>query len=163
LFGLTVMTYVLKHLGFLADRPLIWPRLHSVCDAGACVVGYEWILRVGRTKPSKDPHTRFGEILLCVAQGLAIFYGLMGITFPALRGEVSDPGWNPAVFSRPAFYLFSIPFHLSLALAGVRVVQLLRTELEHAEKVRLIAFALATPFFVSLLVVPGSWGPFITV
>jgi class 3 adenylate cyclase len=50
-----------------------------------------------------------------------------------------------------------------MILAAVRVVQFLRLELDHSEKVRLTAFAVAAPFFAALLVVPPRWGPFLTV
>lgn len=163
LFGATVVTYVVEDLGTFSPGPRLWPRLHAVTEAGALAAGFEWILRVGRTKETSDPHIQMGEGLLRVAQALAAVHALLGIAFPVLRAELIEPGWQPAVLSRPEFYLFVAPFHVSWALATVRVVQLGRSRLELPEKVRLLAFCAAAPFFASLLVLPSKYGPFVTV
>lgn len=163
LFGIAVVTYVLQRLGFFPDHPLTWPRLHSMCEAGALAAGLEWILRVGRTNAAKDPNRRLGEGLVRVAQSLAVLFGLLGMFFPKLRSELLDPGWRPEVFSRPEYYLMLAPFYLAIFLASIRIAQLLLCELERAEKVRLVAFAEAMPLLIALILVPTRWGPFLTV
>src|SRR5216683_7120570 len=32
-----------------------WVRLYALLEPAMMIAGYEWILRVGRTQPSKDP------------------------------------------------------------------------------------------------------------
>ncbi|MGH7859810.1 MAG: adenylate/guanylate cyclase domain-containing protein, partial [Candidatus Binatia bacterium] len=119
--------------------------------------------RVGRTKPLVDPIARSGEGLLRVAQGLVLVYALVGVALPDLHRMAAKPGWQPEVLLRPGTYLLMTPFYGGITLGGVRIAQLLRLELDHSEKIRLAALAVATPFFICLLVVPTHWGPFLTV
>src|SRR5206468_4711429 len=66
-----------------------------------------------------------------------------------------------AVF-RPPFYLFAVPLGLAFAFAGMAIVQLLRTEPDPSEGLRLNAIALATPFLLTGFFVPSSWRPVTT-
>ncbi len=163
LFGGAVITYTLEHLHFFPGHPFLWPRLHSIFEAGSTAAGIEWILRVGRTHRSTDLHYRLGEGLLRVAQGLIAVFGLLGLALPALRSELLDRGWNPTSFTRPEYYLLAGPFYLSIFLATIRIVQLLRCELDRSEKLRLVAFTEATPLFIAMVLVPTRWGPFLAV
>lgn len=163
LFAGAVITYTLEHLHFFPGHPFLWPRLHSIFEAGSTAAGIEWILRVGRTHRSTDLHYRLGEGLLRVAQGLIAVFGLLGLALPGLRSELLDRGWSPAVLTRPEYYFLAGPFYLSLFLATIRIVQLLRCELERSEKLRLIAFLEATPLFIAMVIVPTRWGPYLAV
>jgi class 3 adenylate cyclase len=162
-FGLTVVTYALEGLGAVPGQPLLWPRLHSVFEGLALASGFEWILRVGRTRPSADCESRAGEGLLRIAQVLAAVYIVMGLVFPAERAAYLDRGFDPGIFFEPMYYPLMIPFWVSIAFSSVRLHQLLRSDLDQAERIRLVAFAVATPFFAAPLIVPTQQGPFIAV
>jgi hypothetical protein len=136
-----------------------WLRMFAVVEVGILTAGFEWILRVGRTEVASARGKRGSERLLRASQGLACLYGLVGITMPELRGQVWVAPWAPGILQRPGFYLFAVPFGFSLALAGVRVAQLVGAELDRAESLRLNALALATPFWCSGFFLPWMWKP----
>ncbi len=162
LVGVDIAAHGVDRLGLFGPYTQAWPVISSICEAGALVAAYEWILRVGRTRLEADCRTRAGEGLLRVAQGLAILYGILGAALSDLRRHELAHEWRPEVFQDPTYYLFAAPFYLSLVLAGVRNVQLLRSELDPSERMRLIALAIATPFFISGLIMPPKWGPYTT-
>jgi class 3 adenylate cyclase len=97
--------------------------------------------------------------MLRTAQVLACLYGVIGAVFPELRTTVWNVTWDLALLRRPAYYLFAVPLFLSLGLGGVRVGQLLRAHLDRAERARLIALALATPFWCAVFALPPGWTP----
>lgn len=162
LLGIDIGSHAAARLGAFGGHIPVWPQLASVAEAGALVFGYEWILRVGRTRSDPSCRTRAGETLIRVAQGLALLYGATGLGFPDLRAVALPERWDPALFAQPDYYLFAVPFYGSLLLSNVRVVQLLRSDLDPTERIRLIALVIATPFFVSGLLVPPEWEPFTT-
>ena len=162
LLGLDVAAHGADRVGLFGAYTHTWPVLSSICEAGALIAAYEWILRVGRTRFEADCRARAGETLLRVAQALALGYGVLGIALPDLRRQMLAHEWRPEIFREPAYYLFAGPFYLSLALSAVRNVQLLRSQLDPAERIRLTSLAVATPFLISGLVIPPTWGPFTT-
>ena len=154
--GLDIAAHGSDRLGLFGTHTNAWPVLSSICEAGALVAAYEWILRVGRTRFEADCRTRAGEKLLRLSQVLALVYGALGVALPELRRQTLAHEWRPEIFSEPAYYLFVTPFYLSLLFSGVRTVQLLRSQLDPAERVRLSALAIATPFLISgLIILPG--------
>ena len=159
LVGVVIFTYVGEHLGFLVSAEN-WTRLHAVFETAALVTGFEWILRIGKT--TCGPCGRFGERLTRTAQGLAVLYGVFGVVLPAARATTIDAGWHPGLFSMPEYWLFAIPFWGAFLLPNVRLVELLRSDLDESERVRLVAFMIAVPFLVLGLVVPPKWGPITT-
>jgi len=160
--GLDIAAHGSDRLGLFGTYTNAWPMLSSICEAGALVAAYEWILRVGRTRFEADCRARAGEKLLRLSQVLALVYGALGIAMPELRRQTLAHEWRPEIFSEPAYYLFVTPFYLSLLFSGVRNVQLLRSQLDPAERVRLSALAIATPFLISGLIMGTKWGPFTT-
>src|SRR6185295_10675934 len=62
-----------------------WDGVFAIPETAAFFFAYEWILRVRRTVPSAGLKTRGPDALLRAAQGLAVFYCLMAIAFPAMR------------------------------------------------------------------------------
>jgi len=65
--------------------------------------------------------------------------------------------------SRPGYYLFAVPLYLSLTLSTVSIIQLLRADPDHSERVRLRALVLATPFLISGIFASDLWRPITTV
>jgi adenylate cyclase len=136
-----------------------WLRMFAAVEVGILTAGFEWILRVGRTEVPSARGKRGPEWLLRASQGLACLYGLAGIAMPELRGRVWVAPWAPGILQQPGFYVFAVPFGLSLALAGVRITQLVGAELDRAESLRLNALALATPFWCAGFFLPWLWKP----
>ena len=162
LFGLLGVTFLMN---IPASRALSgtlhtsWARMFAVVEVGVMTAGCEWILRIGRTEVASTRGQREKEWLLRASQGLALLYGLAGVAMPELRSRVWVASWTSGVVQQAGFYVFAVPFVLSLALAGIRVVQLVGAELDRAESLRLNALALATPFWCAGLFLPWMWKP----
>ncbi len=137
----------------------LWSRVYSVIDPAVMICASEWLLRLGRTEVSADPARQRGEWLLRVAQGLAVLYGLSGLLRPDLRAGVFARMPQLETLSQPAFYLFALPFALVVALPGLRIIQLLLADIDPAERVRLIAFSVAAPFWAAATFLPPRWKP----
>jgi adenylate cyclase len=120
-------------------------RLFTLASTATFLAAFEWLLRVRRTEAADSSHSPLGARLLRISQGLAGLHGLLGIARPDLRDEV----FIGVQLFRPSYYLFAVPLYLSLALAMVSLVQLVRADPDHAERVRLRALAFATPFLMS--------------
>ena len=160
LIGSTIGVYAFEELGFLKEHPLLWQRLCAIGEGGAAAAGYEWILRMGRTNASRGPGAELGEGLLRAAQALAAVYAGLGIGFPQIHADVIARDWAVEPLFHPTYYLFAVPFYGSLLLSSVRVVQLLRRDLDSTERIRLIALVAATPFLVFGFVLPSPWEAF---
>jgi class 3 adenylate cyclase len=98
--------------------------------------------------------------LLRVAQLLIAVYATFGIAFPAAHADIENMGWNRELFFKPNHYLFGVPFYGALLLSSVRVVELLRRDLDVPERIRLFAFVLASPFLISGFMLPTVWNAF---
>jgi adenylate cyclase len=157
LLGLVFALNIAADGQFFGESRLGWVRVFSLFEIAILGTAFEWILRIGRTQVSDGPP--IGERPLRVAQGLVCLYGLAGVLFPELRDEVWSVPWTLTLFRRPAYYLFAAPFFLSLSLAGIRISQLLRAQLDGAERLRLNALALATPFWCGRFFIPPAWTP----
>jgi adenylate cyclase len=153
LLGLTMLFNVPIQAGVL--RGLIWERVFAFLEAGIMTAADEWIVRVGRTQSHRGQRSPAAETSLRLAQGLAIAYGLISIVLCEARSEV----WQHALFDRPVFYVFAVPFFLSLALAAVGVVAIVGSDIDPSERVRLNALGAATPFLAATAIVPLIWKP----
>jgi adenylate cyclase len=158
LLGIVAVLNIPAYAGALAP-PAAWVRFFSVLEIGILASAFEQVLRIGRTETTGDPASAGGDRAVRVAQALAAVYGAVGVVLPGLRSEVWNVAWGPDVFRRPGFYLFAVPFNLALLLVGVRIVQLLRGRVDRAERLRLVALAVATPFWCSGLFLPARWKP----
>ncbi|MGH8560979.1 MAG: adenylate/guanylate cyclase domain-containing protein [Nevskiales bacterium] len=144
-----------------ASSPVpVWSGLLAIPEVVAFVAGFEWILRIRRTLPTRELRTVFGDNLLRVAQGLAILYGLLSIAMPQARAHEflgalmeSDTGLPPG------FYLFAAPLELSMLLATGSALLLLNRRPDAPEKLRLIAFLIGAPFMASGLILPLDIAP----
>lgn len=155
LFGTAILLNIAAYSRVFGTSVSFWVRTFSLVEIGVLCAAFEWILRVGRTEVDVEPAR--GDRLLRLSQALACVYGIAGITFPSLRIEFWNVPWTPPPVRRSEFYLFAIPFGLALALAGARIVDLLRARLDHAERLRLIALMLATPFWCGGIFLPPEW------
>lgn len=136
----------------------VWQRVYSVLDAAMLASAAEWVLRIGRMEaPSKNG--RAAEWWLRAAQAAAVAYGLVGLALPLRRNEIWTTIRQLRHVSQPEFYLFAVPYDLVFLILAIRLVQLLRGQLDSAEKVRLLAMLVAGPFLGILIALPREWAP----
>jgi class 3 adenylate cyclase len=141
-----------------------WSGWLAISEVVAFCAVFEWILRVRRTIPTQGMRTRFGDLALRVAQGLALLYGVLSILFPQTRASVFLGGLTEIgrTFTLD-FLMFSLPLELAMLLAGVSIVLALNRRPDRAERVRLIALCVAIPVTASGLVLPREIAPLVTV
>lgn len=139
-----------------------WARLGGLGEALAAVAGFEWVLRIRRTVPTRELSTRFGDNLLRIGQALMLFYAVMSLVYPEVRvndylGAMMQPD---TALSTKGFWLFALPLEVSLLLGGISVLMLLNRRPERAEVIRLLSFVASTPFLASGLILPIEWAAF---
>jgi len=141
-----------------------WSGWLAVSEVVAFCAVFEWILRVRRTIPTQGLRTRFGDLALRVAQGLAVLYGMLSILFPQTRASVFLGGLTDMAHTfTPDFLMFSVPLELAMLLAGVSILLVLNRRPDRAERIRLIALCVAIPVTASGLVLPREIAPLVTV
>jgi len=139
-----------------------WGGIFALPEVLAFVFACEWLLRVRRTIPSQRLNTRFADNLLRVAQAFAVVYGILALCLPGVRAQK----FVGAAFSgsglEPEFFLFAVPLVLSLILAMTGGLMTLNRRPDIAERLRLVAFAVAAPFMASGMVLPTELAPVLT-
>ncbi len=138
-----------------------WDGVFAIPETLAFFFAYEWILRVRRTVPAAGLKTRGPDMLLRVAQVLALFYGAMALLYPRLRVEqFLGQGFREVFMVRESeFWLFALPLTVGLAISIFSALLMLRRRPDRAESTRLVAFALAAPFMASGVVLPPNIAP----
>lgn len=142
-------------------QPPAWAGLLVLPEVLAFVFAYEWLLRVRRTVPARNLYTAGPDKLLRVAQGLAVFYGLASLLYPAQRSQhfagelLQEAGQGRQWW----FYLFGAPLVVSLVLAAFSGLLLLKRRPDRAESMRVVAFVVAAPFMASGIVLPREISP----
>lgn len=144
---------------FFGESQLPWNRFFSLGESAILVAGCEWVLRMSRIRFSASAPAPSGDRPLRIAQGLACLYGLLGAVWPQFRIEFWNGPWTRERFLRPEYYVFAVPFGCSLGIASARVAQLLRAQIDPAERLRLLALSFATPFICAALTLPPAWKP----
>jgi adenylate cyclase len=156
-----LLAYLMQ--GDLRSTVPAWAGVLALPEVVAFVAGYEWILRIRRTVPAGELQTRTGDNLLRVAQGLTLFYGAVSLVLPQQRANVFMAAFmEPDIFSKPFFYLFSLPLELGLLLATLSALLLLNRRPDAPERIRLIAFLVGAPFMASGMVLPVHLAPVAT-
>ena len=137
-----------------------WDGVFALPEMLAFIFAYEWVLRVRRTVPARNLNTRGADYGLRVAQGLAVFYGVVSLLWPELRAEhFVNLRLNPGERLHPAFWLFAAPLGISLVLGIAAGLFTLNRRPDRAEALRLQAFAVAAPFMASGMVLPVNVAP----
>jgi len=148
---------------FAAGGAPSWSGWLAISEVVAFCAVFEWILRVRRTIPTHGLRTRFGDLALRIAQGLAVLYGVLSILFPQTRASVFLGGLAEIGHTfTPDFLMFSVPLELAVLLAGVSILLVLNRRPDRAERVRLIALCVAIPVTASGLVLPREIAPLVT-
>lgn len=162
--GVSIAVNVLIGIPLRLEKGITaWDGLFAIPEMLAFVFGYEWLLRVRRTIPAGNLNTRGADNMLRIAQGLALFYGVVSLIFPRLRVEqflnlMRDPNTE----MHPAFYLFAIPLALSLVLGTISGLLMFNRRPDRAEVLRGVAFLIGAPFMASGLVLPLHMAPVTT-
>ena len=136
------------------DAVPVWVRLSGIPVAITITLGAEWLLRIRRTIPAANLNTRFGDLALRAAQGFAILYAIVTLVFWRERAEwlIFRLGTSSALL-QSAFLIFGVPFFTAIALVGWVAILTLNRKPDRAERVRLVALALAVPFLACGFVV----------
>ncbi len=139
-----------------------WGGIFALPEVFAFLFAFEWILRVRRTIPTRELRTKFADRQLRVAQALAIVYFILALLFPRVRAEQFIGAlWNSGAPGF-GFLLFAAPLLVSLILGiGAGLITLNRRP-DIAERQRLVAFSLASPFMASSLILPYALAPVLT-
>src|SRR4051812_29124495 len=116
-----------------------WGGIFAIPDVSAFYFGYEWLLRIRKTIPTRNLKTRVGDIQLRVAQLLAFAYGLFALAFPHMRAYEFSGGLSGSDLG-PGFYLFAIPLGISLGLGIASGILTLNRRPDIAERQRLLSF-----------------------
>ena len=132
------------------------PAWTVVPETVAIVALMEWLLRVRCTVKAGTLYTKPGDVLLRVAQGVAVLYGLLSMWAPDIRQhEFLGATSHRESFGRLGFWMFAAPgIYIALA-TGASSFMLLNRRPDAAERVRLIAVNLALPFLFGSFIV--SW------
>jgi len=147
---------------YLGEGYPAWGGVFAVPEVLAFVCAYEWVLRVRLTIPARNLRTRFADNQLRLAQGLAVIYGVLALSFPKLRAtEFIGPGLV-ANGIQPGFFLFAVPLGISLVLGIASGLIALNRRPDIAERQRLVAISVAAPIMASGMVLPASLAPVTT-
>lgn len=137
-----------------------WNGVLALPEAMAYAFAYEWVLRVRHTVPARNLRTRGADVGLRVAQGLAVFYGVASLAFPAAQVEYFAKLRVGSVHILEAgFWLFAAPLGISLVLGIAATLVTLNRRPDRAEALRLKAFVIAAPFMASGMVLPIDFAP----
>ncbi len=129
-------------------------------EAASIIFFLEWSLRVRRTLPARALDTRFGDLTLRVGQAAGLLYALLSIAFPRIRSDDFLFALNSSErLSRPGFWLFATPILLSTLTGLVAIVLMLNRRPDRAERIRVLALVVATPFLLSGFVLRVEYGP----
>ena len=140
-----------------------WDGVFALPEVMAYAFAYEWVLRVRHTVPARNLRTRGADVGLRVAQGLAAFYGVSSLAFPALHNEYFARLRVGSVdILEPGFWLFAAPLGISLVLGIAATLFTLNRRPDRAEAPRLKAFVIAAPFMASGMVLPFEIAPLST-
>lgn len=162
--GISIAVNVLVGVPLRAQRGVpAWDGVFALPEVLAFVLAYEWLLRVRRTIPAGNLRTSGADNMLRIAQGLAIFYGIVSLIFPKLRVEhFLNLLRNPNESLHLTFYLFALPLALSLLLGTASGLLMLNRRPDQAESLRGLAFLIGAPFMASGLVLPLHLAPVFT-
>ena len=137
-----------------------WDGVFAIPEVLAFVFAAEWLLLVRRTVPAGNLYTRGADNFLRVAQGLAVFYGLLSILFPKQRvTHFINILRDTQQSVDPWFYPFAVPLVLALLLMLASGSLLLNRRPDRAEALRGLAFLIGAPFMASGMLLPLNVAP----
>jgi adenylate cyclase len=148
LLSLSIGLNVTYLYGVIGDGSM--PGWLALPEGAAMVAVLEWVLRVRRTLPAGMLDVRFGDWLLRLGQAAALLYCLLSVLYPEIRSRDFLYALSAtSVLRRPGFWLFAAPILFSMGTALFSGALVLNRRPERAERVRILALGLSTPFFLS--------------
>lgn len=154
LMGLSIYFNVVL-LASYAQLPS-WSGWLALGETASTVCFLDWVLRVRRTVPvPADMDPRAGDWALRGGQLVALLYALFSVQWPELRAAAFlHAGSHPPQLLAPAFWLFMGPLMLAMLAGCFSIRLLLNRRPDRGESIRVVAMAIAAPFFVSGFVLP---------
>ncbi len=127
----------------------VMPGWFALPEAAAMVGLLEWVLRVRRTLPAGELDVRFGDFMLRCGQIAALLYCVLSVLYPAIRSrDFLFAASNASVLHRPGFWLFAVPILFAIGTGLFSGALILNRRPDRAERVRILALGLSTPFFL---------------
>ncbi|MDE0854833.1 MAG: adenylate/guanylate cyclase domain-containing protein [Nevskia sp.] len=126
------------------------PGWFALPEGAAIVAVLEWVLRVRRTMPAGELDVRFGDFMLRCGQLTALLYCVLSILYPETRTrDFLFAASSAGVLRRPGFWLFACPILFSIGTGLFSGALVLNRRPDRAERVRILALGLSTPFFLA--------------
>ena len=128
----------------------VMPGWLALPEAAALIAVLEFVLRVRRTLPAGELDVRFGDYVLRCGQLAAVLYCVLSLCFPEQRTrDFLFAVSNTSVLYKPGFWLFAAPILFSAGTGLFSGALVLNRRPDRAERVRLLALALSTPFLLA--------------
>lgn len=134
--------------------------LSTLFDVVALLAGIEWARRIGETAPGRvrglaNALFRAGQLLVVVFAGLA--WGYL-----AIAPEMATQDLEGTIKVRPVEWAVFAPVLVTaIVLATLGGLTLMLARIDKAERVRLRAMMVATPFLMSGFVIGAQWLPLV--
>lgn len=140
----------------MADTVPPWSGWLALPESLALVAMLEWLLRVRRTLPAAPGmNTSTGDRILRVGQVSAALYTVASVIAPETRVEFFvRAAAHPDSMTDWRFWIFAAPIEFAALCGFASILLLLNRKPDRSEKIRVIAMAMAVPFFLSGFVLP---------
>jgi len=154
LIGISIYLNV-RYIGDPASAPS-WSGWLALPESLAIMAMLEWILRVRRTIPAApEINVAFGDRVLRLGQAAAVVYGLLSIWLPQVRINSFLRVFNhPESLLSGGFWLFFAPVAVSVLAGLIGIILVLNRRPDRAERVRVLALAVAVPFLLAGFLLP---------
>jgi len=154
LIGVSIYLNVV-YLGRFEALPS-WSGWLGLPEALAVIAILEWILRVRRTIPAGPQlNIGFGDRVLRSGQLAGVLYAVFAVLNPQSRVDnFLRVGEHPETLFTLGFWLFFLPVAYASLCGLIGILLVLNRRPDRAERVRVLAMAIAVPFFVAGFLLP---------
>lgn len=152
--GISIYFNIILIINFESLKPLAgW---FAIPETVAMVAMLEWLLRVRRTVPAAPGmNVSTGDRLLRLGQGAALVYLALSVLYPQARSEQFLGALTSLdLLHDIRFWMFFGPVVFAMLTGLAAILLLLNRRPDKAERLRVLAFAASTPFFVASFVLP---------
>lgn len=141
----------------------VLPRYSGLLAIGeglAIMFYLEWLLRVRHMMPARNFDTRGGDWMLRLGQGAGLLYIIEALLWPQIRAQEFLATGNAGLtrLGHGGFWMFAAPVLFSTLMGASSTLLLLRRRPERSERIRVLGFILAAPFFIASFVLPIELG-----
>lgn len=140
----------------MAEEVPSWSGWLAIPESIGLISMLEWLLRVRRTLPAAPGmNTSAGDRILRIGQASAALYSVFAIAAPDLRVEYFlRAATHPDSLGDWRLWLFAGPIEFSALCGFAGIALLLNRRPDRNERIRLIAMAVAVPFFLAGFILP---------